>query len=245
MRIILSAISNYNLGYTIQQTSVILAKKHHLKIPISTIHNWLKNYKPTCTFHLLRKTYLDPANLIKTRVFFHSQPYKFQYHSLKLQVTKNPLIISYIRRVHANHLPNVKNLKRASDICKTIRKPVRATKKINPASEFAKLALEISPSNKHRHSTIQNLMLINDSSTIATELPVYNTQLLGHIDILQYRFNQFYIMDYKPEIKRSSLHQALLYKQLLSACAKIPLANITAACFNENTYIEIKNCVTH
>lgn len=79
-------------------------------------------------------------------------------------------------------------------------------RKENHATRLAALALPTSPNNKKRHETLQQFMLLNDSVTVAVEVPVYLTQddityyrnrgftldfdtdlITGHIDFLQIR----------------------------------------------------------
>jgi hypothetical protein len=80
------------------------------------------------------------------------------------------------------------------------------TRKENYATKLAALALQIAPSNKKRHETLQRFMLLNDSATIAVEVPIYLTPddfacfqfrgftfpfgehpITGHIDFVQLR----------------------------------------------------------
>jgi len=49
------------------------------------------------------------------------------------------------------------------------------TRKDNYATKLAGLALQIAPSNIKRHETLQRFMLLNDSATIAVEVPIYLT----------------------------------------------------------------------
>ena len=119
------------------------------------------------------------------------------------------------------------------------------TTKQNYATKLAEIALQITGDNKERHSIIENFMLINDTATIATEVPVFlkeNNQIItGHIDILQIRFNKLYILDYKPEPlnKEQATNQLLLYRKALSNITKIPENYLRLAFFNESGYFEI------
>ena len=107
-------------------------------------------------------------------------------------------------------------------------------------------------------------MLINDTATIAAEIPVYlksneqkikdfptsksgdfeetkTTNLTGHIDILQSRYHKLYILDYKPEPinKKQTIAQLLLYREALSKRANIPKSRIKLAFFNDKGYYEL------
>jgi len=78
------------------------------------------------------------------------------------------------------------------------------TRKENFATRLAGLALPTAPNKKKRHETLQRFMLINDSVTVAVEIPVFLTRedvryycmrgfdldfqtdvITGHIDFLQ------------------------------------------------------------
>ncbi len=119
--------------------------------------------------------------------------------------------------------------------------------KINYATKLAEIALSITNDNKERHNIIENFMLINDTVTIATEIPVYikedslNQNLTGHIDILQIRYHKIYILDYKPEPfnKQQAINQLRLYRKALSEITSIPKHKFKLAFFNDNGYSEI------
>ena len=115
------------------------------------------------------------------------------------------------------------NEKRASQI-KFNHLKIEAKSKNNLACKLASLALNLAATNKQRHEAIQNFFLINDSTTIATEVPIYltnwdagyyrnekgfifplnnyKTPITGHIDILQIRNGLIHILDYKPEANK-------------------------------------------
>ena len=125
---------------------------------------------------------------------------------------------------------------------------INPIKKQNYAVKLAQLALQITEDNRERHNIVENFMLINDTATIATEVPVYLKQnetktkpLTGHIDILQIRYNKFHILDYKPEPidKKQTINQLLLYQEALSRRTKIPKHKFKLAFFNDEGYYEI------
>jgi len=87
-------------------------------------------------------------------------------------------------------------------------------------------------------------MLINDTATIATEIPIYikEQNLTGHIDILQIRFHKIYILDYKPEPfnKEQAITQLILYRKALSNITKIPEYRFRLAFFNHKAYYKCR-----
>ncbi|MGM0406322.1 MAG: hypothetical protein ACQEQM_09315, partial [Thermoplasmatota archaeon] len=74
--------------------------------------------------------------------------------------------------------------------------------------ELTRLALNSQPKNtkKSPHEIVQDFFIINDSTTVATELPVFirpkevkldlDEPITGHIDLIQIRFNNIFILDY-------------------------------------------------
>ena len=133
--------------------------------------------------------------------------------------------------------------------------------KTNQSNELAKLALNLAASNKERHQKIQDFFLINDSTTIAAEIPIYltnwdagyyrnekgfifplnnyQTPITGHIDILQIRNGLIHILDYKPEAEKiNPIEQLTIYAMALSRKLNLPLYRFKAAWFDENSYFE-------
>jgi ATP-dependent exoDNAse (exonuclease V) beta subunit len=115
---------------------------------------------------------------------------------------------------------------------------------------MAEMAITMAKSRAQRHEAVEEFFIANDSSTFAVEVPVYifpeeapelnlKEPLTGHIDILQYRNNKIYILDYKPDQDPATTAQQLyLYKLALSIRAGIPMSAIATAAFNEAGYVE-------
>ncbi|MEE9151613.1 MAG: PD-(D/E)XK nuclease family protein, partial [Thermoplasmata archaeon] len=147
--------------------------------------------------------------------------------------------------------------------CSTLRidiKPIRVTK-YNNAPKLAEFVLHLAKTGKDRHEKVQDFMLVNDSATIAMELPVFlesneltkkeqkaygielSDTLTGHIDLLQVRFNQIHVLDYKSNAKKRDLkaaEQVFLYTLALSKRTKTPLKNFTCAYFDDRNYYQFK-----
>src|ERR1700674_4677763 len=64
LRMILSALTDYNLGYSLHETATRLKKKTNRSVSPSTITSWLAEYKQHCTYRRLRADGLAhfPAN---------------------------------------------------------------------------------------------------------------------------------------------------------------------------------------
>ncbi|MCK5282404.1 MAG: hypothetical protein KAK00_03265 [Nanoarchaeota archaeon] len=236
LKTILQAISAYNLGQPLRKQ----------EIPSSTIHNWLSSFP--LPFNRLRdkiKNIPKHNIIIKKRFIHHNQPFLYQYHSLKLEFAKKfPALITYLKEINKS-LPKqiFENSERISQAKKIIPN-INLRKKQNYAVKLAEIALQIINDNRQRHNIIENFMLINDTATIATEIPVYLNQpkpLTGHIDILQLRYHKLHILDYKPEPinKRQAITQLLLYREALSKRTSIPEYKFKLAFFNNKGYYEI------
>ena len=91
-------------------------------------------------------------------------------------------------------------------------------------------------------------MLINDSSTIACEVPVWfwdkklDMGICGHIDILQIRQGKIFVLDYKPDAGKEKedkvASQLYLYASGLSFRTGLPLQSFRCAWFDEHMYYE-------
>src|SRR3989338_4122898 len=201
-RIILNTLSYYNLGHSQAQTSKIISQKHKTKVPQKTISNWLNEYKNICTFQKLRKEAkkLYPAEeIIETHTLMHNNlPYKFQIHKAKLYLLFHNKLYNnqfhnisrfydptkqYMEKIPTDSFPHhifqpkpdkpeLSELARSSQIKFKILDFIKEEKQ-NQANLLANLALLTAKTNKARHEAIQNFFLINDSTTIAAEIPVY------------------------------------------------------------------------
>jgi transposase-like protein len=89
LKLILKAISTYNLGYTLEKTKEKINKKYNLNITTKSINNWINQYKTICTFARLRKEAIknySPKTIINKKPLNHIQPYTFKYHKAKLDI---------------------------------------------------------------------------------------------------------------------------------------------------------------
>ncbi|MHA1283740.1 MAG: hypothetical protein ACTSQP_14675 [Promethearchaeota archaeon] len=88
---------------------------------------------------------------------------------------------------------------------------------------------------KPGHAPILKNILIKDNSSIAIEIPIWtkinNSYLTGHIDLLQIKQNNIFIIDYKPEGNfLSSLPQVATYGLIIKKI--LNLNNINCISFN-------------
>lgn len=200
MKIIANALSTYNLGYSLKEVSAIIESKYKIKLSLSTISSWLKQYKEICTFARLRKQSIKnfkPKNIIFKKPVQHQQVYLFQIHKAKLELLFNEEqnkkfipIKEYLTKIPTEKFPHHifsshfadgakaeiqgEPEKRISQL-KLETLPTIRTEKHNQANKLAEISLQTANGNKQRHQAIQNFMLTNDSTTIAVETPVYLT----------------------------------------------------------------------
>jgi transposase-like protein len=76
LRMILSALTDYNCGFTLEQTAARLQKKAHRRVSPSTITSWLDEYKQHCSYRRLREAGLrryPAAQTIRSIKLYHRQ----------------------------------------------------------------------------------------------------------------------------------------------------------------------------
>lgn len=278
--VIVKALSLYNLGYSQSEVAKLLAQQHRLKVPRRTISLWLNRYKRVCTFSRLRAQAIKlyaPQEMIFARTFEHRQAYTYKLHRAKLDLLSDALknrqdyarLLAYFHSIaresfpHAlftgaeddSHAPKL----RSSQADLTLL-PFKRSHKENLANDLALLGLTLAKRNTERHEQIQEFMLINDSSTVAVEVPVYVTAehiryfhrigfhlpltpddapITGHIDFVQVRNGFIHILDYKPDAKKiNPTSQLTIYALALASHTKLPLKLFKCAWFDEKDYFE-------
>jgi len=276
--IILSAVSYYNLGNSQKNTAKTLNSRFKIKLPQRTISQWIKQYKHICTFNRLRKDALKickPDKIIFQSILNHHQIYKYQLHKAKLQLLSNEipeqkfqLLKKYLEKIPTKEFPHhifQPKLNKTNELSRSSQMRFQTLdfikqEKQNTANKLAELALNLAQNNRQRHQKIQDFMLINDSTTIAAEIPVYltrqdinyfknkgfqlnlknyNTPITGHIDLLQIRNKLIHILDYKPEAsKQNPVNQLTLYALALASRTKLALKDFKCAWFDESNYYE-------
>ena len=116
----------------------------------------------------------------------------------------------------------------------------------NLACDLAGFAVNAARTNHQRHKVVETFMLVNDTATVACEIPVWYWEkrvgdgITGHIDLLQIRNDMVYILDYKPKAskEKKATGQLYHYALALSFCTQIPLNRIRCAWFDKDDYFE-------
>lgn len=245
LKVILHTLELYNMGHSASSVKTLIGKQYKRSPPLNTIYSWTKRFESDLTFIKLRKKMdLDPENIVYKKNFQHRQIFPFAYHIPKLNIqSKNfPGIKRYIDWIDRS-LPDRMFLEgpRMSTYNMNIDHEIKPGN--NKLPRLTKLALERS-SDPSPHNSVEYFFLLNDSSTVATELPVFlnpkdigsDVPMTGHIDILQARFDKIFVLDYKPNLNHpenysSQLH---LYRESIHRRMNIPKEKISTIAFNEH-----------
>lgn len=255
---ILTALTAYNLGQSLDDARSEVARRVRVQVPPSTLHAWVGQFAPVCTFsRIRRRLVVGPESVLRSKTFDHQQEYKFAFHRLKTNLLCKrafPSIRRYLWDISQN-CPNELFQRSNGARCSDANLPhlsLRLVRKETNAQALAKLGLLLAKRSKERHAAIQRFMLVNDSATVAVEVPVYlhpheapdlelTGSLTGHIDVLQIRSNRVWILDYKPDARKEkhAKYQIYLYARALSVRTGIPLRRFAMAYFDDRDYLEV------
>ncbi len=253
---ILYTLEQYNKGHSVKEAKKQVGKRYPYSPPTRTIYSWIDRYRDKLTFLKLRKDYdIDPDNLTTTHNFQHQQVYPFTYHHLKLNIHSKERgeLRRYINWIERS-LPRDMFLEGPRCSSLDINHNLDTKEKDNLTTELTQLAFNSQPKNsdKSPHETVQDFFLINDSTTVCTELPVFinpketsldvDEPITGHIDLIQIRYDDLHILDYKPNLNRPERHasQLQLYKKAIQERTSIPENKIHTAVFNKHSYYEFE-----
>jgi len=194
-KVIMNAISYYNLGNTLEESAKLVNRRFKVNVSKSSIHQWLKEFKEICTYHKLRGEALKNygKDILMSKTFEHNGlAYNFRYHKPKLELCSYPSLINYVKNFEQGCPAKFFE---EDDRCSQLKVDIKIKKsgRYNHACRLSDLALKSCRNNRERHSLVENFMLVNDSSTIACEVPVWfweknlDVGICGHIDLLQIR----------------------------------------------------------
>jgi len=199
LRMILSALTDYNIGYSLTETAARLKKKTSRRVSPSTITAWLAQYKAHCSYRRLRGNALalfPPEQTIRSIKLYHRQVYGFAYHRPKLEFirsgslddkrkgdTRFAALADFLEAIptrcpHDLFQRDDDPKARASQAQPAFADASRivVNRKENAATQTAALIIPAVGSNKLRHETLQRFMLANDSVTVAVEIPIWLTE---------------------------------------------------------------------
>lgn len=285
LRTVLNALSTYSLGYSLDETAGRIKSKSGRKIGGSTIAGWIEQHRDLMSYLRLRERgrhLFPPEQTVRSIKLYHRQLYGYAFHRSKLELLRRgelddkrsgdtqfaPLanFLEAVPLICPHELFRAEDRGRASqaqpafaDVSKII-----VNRKENVATRIADLIIPAVGNNKLRHETLQRFMLINDSVTVAIEIPIWLTErdisaleaqhgvelaprvgaaprsITGHIDFLQVRNGAVHILDYKPDARTNKpIAQLAIYALALTRLVPgLKLFDIKCAWFNEEEYSE-------
>ena len=248
-RIVFDAINYYYLGHTLDETRKKINKQYKLKTGKTTIYSWLKTYKELTPISSVRKNFGYFDKILFTKQFEHENlDYEFMYHKYKLDVLVRkpfPNLTKYLLRFKKGCPDEFFEIgERCSQPKFSIN--IKSHKSSNLACKMALFAVNAKKNNRERHYLVEKFMIVNDKATIACEVPIWyweksiDSGVTGHIDILQVRRGNVFILDYKPGAAKDkkAAQQLYHYAVALSFRAKVPFEKIRCAWFDEDVYFE-------
>jgi transposase-like protein len=199
LRMILSTLTDYNLGYSLSETAARLKNKTNRRVAPSTITSWLYEYRQHTSYRRLRGvglTRFSPEQTLRSIKLYHRQVYGFAYHRSKLELLRAGQLDDKrsgdIRFAGlADFLESIPttcphDLFRRDDDPKARASQAHpefadvsriiVNRKENAATQTAALIIPAVGNNKLRHETLQRFMLANDSVTVAIEIPIWLTE---------------------------------------------------------------------
>ena len=223
-----------------------------------------------------------PAQTIRSIKLYHRQIYGYAFHRSKIELLRRGELddkrsgdmrfaalanfLEAVPLICPHDLFRAEDRSRASqshpefaDVSRII-----VNRKENAATRIAEFIIPGVGDNRRRHDSLQQFMLVNDSVTLAVEVPIWLTALdifaletqygielapwlgaaersiTGHIDFLQVRNGAVHILDYKPDARTNKpIAQLAIYA--LALTRRVPglkLFDIKCAWFNEEEYSE-------
>jgi transposase-like protein len=91
LRIVLDAITRYNLGYSLDETAEKVRTRYGHRVARSTIAGWLAEHRSLTTYTRLRaegRRLYPPRQTIRAIKLYHRQVYKYEYHRPKLAMLR-------------------------------------------------------------------------------------------------------------------------------------------------------------
>lgn len=183
--VILDGLNYYAMGYSLEDSAILLQEHYGVSVTPTTLSNWLKEYRPLCPYARLRKAgraRYSPYNIIESTRLHHRQVYHYRIHRAKLNFItesspgrKFTPLADYLSSM-AGACPHrfFRQEERGSKVKEGFDLDgVSIRERRNLATRITQLAVQGAGRNRDRHETVQKFMLANDSVTVATEVPVY------------------------------------------------------------------------
>ncbi len=185
LNVVIEGMSYYNLGFSFEQSCVILNKKFGVNPDAATLSSWIEEYSELCRYGRMRpyvtKMY-KPKDTIEVVTMAHRQLYRFRYHRPKTILMLTEFGNRNLRRLKeyldavSSETPHqyFQDGERMNDVrSKFSTADMIVRSKTNYANRLAAFILQTVSENKARHEALQRFFIANDSCTVATEVPVY------------------------------------------------------------------------
>jgi ATP-dependent exoDNAse (exonuclease V) beta subunit len=250
-QVIYDALILYHQGFTLDETRKQVNKRFKVNIGVSTIHHWVNEFDYLCPIRSVRDHFSDAESILFRKRFDHENlDYEFMYHSYKMEKKVRstfPFLYQYLKRFEQGCPDEFFEIgKRCSQpLFDTKVQPERCK---NLACDMAGFSVNAARNNYQRHDVVEEFMLVNDTATVACEVPVWYWEkgvdqgVTGHIDLLQVRNDMVYILDYKPDAAkdRKAAGQLYHYAVALSFRARVPFDDMCCAWFDKDDYFEFE-----
>jgi transposase-like protein len=192
LRTVINALSTYSLGYSLNDTAARMKSKTGRAIGASTIYGWLRQHRPLISYLRLRdrgRHLFPPEQVIHSIKLYHRQVYGYAFHRPKLEFlrrgelddkrtgdTRFAAVANFLETIPLicpHDLLRTEHRARASHAQPQFADVSRVIVNRNVATRIADLIIPAVGNNKLRHETLQRFMLINDSVTVAIEIPIW------------------------------------------------------------------------
>ena len=247
--VIRRALSYVCQGYTYEETVRLIKTKHRTTVSVSAVCKWVRQFNPPyLEIRHLNKGY-DPV--IKS--YLHAYPaisFNFQVHQPKLDTVSHIGLKRYLREiaVEFDNQPFTDKDGRCSWMRLSVNAGVHHSENAS-ISRIAAKAIELSLNSHNRHTALEEYFIACDKHTIAIEVPVVADiadvgPVMGRVDLLRYVNNTLYILDYKPNARKTApgraAGQLALYAAALVQSAGLSWEEVRCAYFDEKDYYLFK-----
>jgi ribosomal protein L37AE/L43A len=194
---VLEAITLFNRGYTLTETAAKISSRFGRHAAPSTISRWVSEHPSLTTYARLRsrgRGVVSPLHAIRTIKLYHRQVYEFAWHRPKIAFLRNgsldakrsgdtkfAKVADFIEQIPSTcphelfrRDDGARGSQLASDFLDLNHLIV--VEKQNAATEMAALVIPAVGTNHDRHPKLQHFLLANDSTTIASEVPIWLTE---------------------------------------------------------------------
>jgi len=176
--IIYHALVLYHQGLSLEGTRREINKRFKIRLGISTVHSWAHEYTSLSPIATIRRHFAGNGSgkvLFQKRFEHENLNYEFMVHTYKLETkvrTMFPGLYQYLTRFEQGCPKEFFEIgKRCSQPIFNITANAYRTK--NMACSMAAFSMNAAKKNNQRHKYVEEFMLVNDTATIACEIPVW------------------------------------------------------------------------